>query len=121
MLRPQQLDEFHIASFSHRTIVYKGLLVAPQLTQFYPDLKDPDFQAALAVFHQRYSTNTSSTWMLAQPFHTLAHNGEINTLMGNQNWMRAREADLQSPLWNEDIQKLIPIINPQGSDFHEFG
>ncbi|MXY99087.1 glutamate synthase subunit alpha, partial [Candidatus Poribacteria bacterium] len=110
------LDEFHIASFSHRTIVYKGLLVAPQLTQFYLDLKDSGFEAALAVFHQRYSTNTSSTWMLAQPFHTLAHNGEINTLMGNRNWMRARESDLQSPLWNEDLQKLAPIINPHGSD-----
>ena len=110
------LDEFHIASFSHRTVVYKGLLVAPQLAQFYLDLKDSDFEAALAVFHQRYSTNTSSTWMLAQPFHTLAHNGEINTLMGNRNWMRAREADLQSPLWNEHIQKLVPIINPHGSD-----
>ena len=110
------LDEFHIASFSHRTIVYKGLLVAPQLSQFYPDLEDPDFEAALAVFHQRYSTNTSSTWMLAQPFHTLAHNGEINTLMGNRNWMRAREADLQSPLWNKYIQKLVPIINQHGSD-----
>ena len=110
------LDEFHIASFSHRTIVYKGLLVAPQLDHFYPDLKDPDFQASLAVFHQRYSTNTSSTWMLAQPFHMLAHNGEINTLMGNRNWMRARETDLQSPLWNEHIQKLVPIINQHGSD-----
>ena len=109
-------DEFHIASFSHRTIVYKGLLVAPQLVQFYLDLKDSDFEAALAVFHQRYSTNTSSTWMLAQPFHMLAHNGEINTLMGNRNWMRAREADLQSPLWNEHIQKLVPIINAKGSD-----
>ena len=110
------LDEFHIASFSHRTVVYKGLLVAPQLAQFYLDLKDSDFEAALAVFHQRYSTNTSSTWMLAQPFHTLAHNGEINTLMGNRNWMRAREADLQSPLWNEHIRKLVPIINEHGSD-----
>jgi len=110
------LDEFHIASFSHRTVVYKGLLVAPQLSQFYPDLEDSDFEASLAVFHQRYSTNTSSTWMLAQPFHTLAHNGEINTLMGNRNWMRAREADLQSPLWNEHIQKLIPIIDQHGSD-----
>ena len=109
-------DEFHIASFSHRTVVYKGLLVAPQLVQFYLDLKDSDFQAALAVFHQRYSTNTSSTWMLAQPFRMLAHNGEINTLMGNRNWMRAREADLQSSVWNEHIQKLIPIINKQGSD-----
>ena len=109
-------DEFHIASFSHRTIVYKGLLVAPQLVQFYLDLKDSDFHAALAVFHQRYSTNTSSTWMLAQPFRMLAHNGEINTLMGNRNWMQAREADLQSPVWNERIQKLIPIINTRGSD-----
>ena len=110
------LDAFHVASFSHRTIVYKGLLVAPQLTQFYSDLEDPDFQASLAVFHQRYSTNTSSTWQLAQPFRTLAHNGEINTLMGNQNWMRAREADLQSSVWNENIKDLIPIINPEGSD-----
>ena len=110
------LDEFHIASFSHRTVVYKGLLVAPQLSQFYPDLEDSDFEAALAVFHQRYSTNTSSTWFLAQPFHTLAHNGEINTLMGNRNWMQAREADLQSPLWNKHIQKLVPIIDPHGSD-----
>ena len=110
------LDEFHIASFSHRTIVYKGLLVAPQLVQFYLDLKDSDFEAALAVFHQRYSTNTSSTWMLAQPFRMLAHNGEINTLMGNRNWMRAREADLHSPVWSEHIQKLVPIINKQGSD-----
>ena len=110
------LDEFHIASFSHRTVVYKGLLVAPQLSQFYSDLEDSDFEAALAVFHQRYSTNTSSTWRLAQPFHTLAHNGEINTLMGNRNWMQAREADLQSPLWNEHIQKLVPIIDQHGSD-----
>ena len=110
------LDEFHIASFSHRTIVYKGLLVAPQLVQFYLDLKDSDFEAALAVFHQRYSTNTSSTWMLAQPFRMLAHNGEINTLMGNCNWMRAREADLHSPVWSEHIQKLVPVINKHGSD-----
>ncbi len=109
-------NEFHIASFSHRTVVYKGLLVAPQLAQFYLDLKDSDFEAALAVFHQRYSTNTSSTWMLAQPFHMLAHNGEINTLMGNRNWMVAREADLQSPVWNKHIQKLVPIINKRGSD-----
>lgn len=111
-----EIDGFHIASFSHRTIVYKGLLVAPQLARFYPDLQDADFEASLAVFHQRYSTNTSSTWMLAQPFRMLAHNGEINTLMGNRNWMRAREANLSSPLWKEHIQKLVPIINPHGSD-----
>lgn len=112
----EELTGFHIASFSHRTIVYKGLLVAPQLTMFYSDLCNVDFEAALAVFHQRYSTNTSSTWSLAQPFRMLAHNGEINTLMGNRNWMRAREAELISPVWDEDIQKLAPIINPYGSD-----
>ncbi len=112
----EQLDGFHITSFSHQTIVYKGLLVAPQLATFYSDLQNPDFEAALAVFHQRYSTNTSPTWSLAQPFRMLAHNGEINTLMGNRNWMRAREAELNSPVWNEDIKKLVPIINPLGSD-----
>ena len=115
-LAAAELDGFHIASFSHRTIVYKGLLVAPQLARFYPDLGHSDFEASLAVFHQRYSTNTSSTWMLAQPFRMLAHNGEINTLMGNCNWMRAREADLGSPRWKEQIRKLVPIINPHGSD-----
>ncbi len=113
----RQLEGCHIASFSHRTIVYKGLLVAPQLAMFYSDLRDPDFEAALAVFHQRYSTNTSSTWSLAQPFRMLAHNGEINTLMGNRNWMRAREAEMNSPVWGDvDIKKLVPIINPHGSD-----
>lgn len=112
----EQLDGFHITSFSHQTIVYKGLLVAPQLATFYSDLQSPDFEASLAVFHQRYSTNTSPTWALAQPFRMLAHNGEINTLMGNRNWMRAREAELSSPVWNEDIKKLAPIINPHGSD-----
>ncbi len=112
----EKLDEFHIASFSHRTILYKGLLVASQLAMFYSDLRDVDFEASLAVFHQRYSTNTSPTWSLAQPFRMLAHNGEINTLMGNRNWMRAREAEMNSPVWNEDIKKLAPIINPHGSD-----
>ena len=112
----EALDGFHIASFSHRTIVYKGLFVAPQLALLYSDLRSPDFEAALAVFHQRYSTNTSPTWSLAQPFRMLAHNGEINTLMGNRNWMRAREAEMDSPIWQEDILKLAPIINPYGSD-----
>ena len=112
----ENLVGFHIASFSHRTIVYKGLLASPQLAFFYSDLHDVDFEAALAVFHQRYSTNTSPTWSLAQPFRMLAHNGEINTLMGNRNWMRAREAEMNSPVWNEDIKKLAPIINPHGSD-----
>ena len=112
----EKLDGFHITSFSHQTIVYKGLLAAPQLEMFYSDLRDADFEASLAVFHQRYSTNTSPSWSLAQPFRMLAHNGEINTLMGNRNWMRAREAQMNSPIWNDDIKKLAPIINPHGSD-----
>ena len=115
------LDEFHIASFSHRTIVYKGLLVAPQLTQFYQDLKDPDFQAALAVFHQRYSTNTLSTWMLAQPFHTLAHNGEINTLMGNRNWMRGPRSRFAVTPLERTYQKTCPDYQPTWKRFDESG
>ncbi len=91
-------DRLYIASLSSRTVVYKGLFAARQLASFYPDLRDPDFETALAVYHQRYSTNTFPTWRLAQPFHFLAHNGEINTLWGNRNWMRAREAKLPSEL-----------------------
>src|SRR6185295_1011314 len=86
-----QITDAYIPSFSSRTIVYKGLLVAPQLALFYPDLSDPDYTSALAVFHQRYSTNTFPNWFLAQPFRYLSHNGEINTLQGNRNWMTARE------------------------------
>ncbi|MBI3973502.1 MAG: glutamate synthase subunit alpha, partial [Chloroflexi bacterium] len=82
---------FYIASMSASTIVYKGLFVAPQLRGFYRDFSDPDFETALCVFHQRYSTNTFPNWFLAQPFRMLAHNGEINTLQGNRNWMAARE------------------------------
>jgi glutamate synthase (NADPH/NADH) large chain/glutamate synthase (ferredoxin) len=106
----------YVASFSHRTIVYKGLLVAKQLRGFYPDLQDSLFESALAVFHQRYSTNTFPTWPLAQPFRFLGHNGEINTLQGNVNWMRAREPELKSRVWGSDIEKLKPIIIPGGSD-----
>ena len=114
-LARQELD-CYIPSFSHRTLVYKGLLVAWQLRGFYLDLQDPLFESALALFHQRYSTNTFPTWPLAQPFRLLAHNGEINTLMGNYNWMRAREPELSSRLWGEDIEGLKPIIVPGGSD-----
>ncbi|MBV9581890.1 MAG: glutamate synthase subunit alpha, partial [Chloroflexi bacterium] len=85
---------FYVASLSCRTLVYKGLFAAHQLPAFYPDLRDPDYESGLAVFHQRYSTNTFPTWQLAQPFRILAHNGEINTLLGNRAWMRAREAQL---------------------------
>jgi glutamate synthase (ferredoxin) len=105
-----------LPSCSHRTVVYKGLCVAPQLRRFYADLRDPSFETALAVFHQRYSTNTFPSWPLAQPFRLLAHNGEINTLGGNVNWTRAREADLCAPRWRERIRDLVPVIQPEGSD-----
>ncbi|HET8679245.1 MAG TPA: glutamate synthase central domain-containing protein, partial [bacterium] len=105
-----------IPSLSHATIVYKGLLVSPQLPRFYPDLLDPAYETAIAVFHQRYSTNTSPSWPLAQPFRLLAHNGEINTLQGNVTWMASREAGLRSPFLPEGAGDLLPIIQPGGSD-----
>lgn len=107
---------FHIPSLSCRTIVYKGMMTGKQLTAFYPDLKNPDMETALVVLHQRYSTNTFPSWRLAQPFRYLAHNGEINTLRGNRNWMRARERSLRSEWFGEDIKKLLPIIEEDGSD-----
>jgi glutamate synthase (NADPH/NADH) large chain/glutamate synthase (ferredoxin) len=115
-LAVEGIDDCYLPSFSHRTIVYKGLLVAKQLRDFYPDLQDPLFESGLALFHQRYSTNTFPTWPLSQPFRFLAHNGEINTLQGNVNWMRAREPELHSNLWGEEIDHLKPIIIPGGSD-----
>jgi len=108
--------DFYVASLSCRTIVYKGFFLARSLADFYTDLRDPDCESALAVFHQRYSTNTLPTWALAQPFRRLSHNGEINTLQGNRNWMRAREALLSSSLWGESIAELLPVIDPRGSD-----
>jgi len=110
------LENFYIPSFSHHSLVYKALVVAPQLERFYLDLKNPDFDTSLCVFHQRYSTNTFPTWPLAQPFRMLGHNGEINTLNGNRNWMRAREAEMHSDVWGEEIEKLKPIITEGGSD-----
>jgi len=107
---------FHLPSFSSRTLVYKGLMLAHQVPLFYKELNDPDLTSSLALVHQRYSTNTFPSWELAQPFRFLAHNGEINTLRGNINWMRAREATIESPLYGEDIRKLRPIITPGGSD-----
>src|SRR2546421_154079 len=111
-----ELQPFFVCSLSARTIVYKALLTGTQLGAFFPDLESPDFQTALAVFHQRYSTNTTSTWPLAQPFRPLAHNGEINTLWGNRNAMRAREPALASPLWDEHVDRLTPVIWAEGSD-----
>lgn len=104
----------YVPSMSARTIVYKGLFNAPQLSAFYADLHDPDYEVALAVFHQRYSTNTLPTWQRAQPFRVLCHNGEINTLQGNINWMKAREPLLRAAF--AEAAALRPVIDPDGSD-----
>jgi len=106
----------YVPSLSRRTIVYKGLFSSPQLPRFYPDLAHPAYETALAVIHQRYSTNTFPSWHLAQPFRYVAHNGEINTLQGNALWMQAREAALASRLWGDRIEDLRPVIQPGGSD-----
>ena len=90
------IKHFYIPSFSHHTIAYKGLMTSASLEKFYKDLGNPDYETALCVYHQRYSTNTFPTWPLGQPFRMVAHNGEINTRRGNVNWMRAREAELQA-------------------------
>jgi glutamate synthase (NADPH/NADH) large chain/glutamate synthase (ferredoxin) len=110
------LEPFFVCSLSCRTVVYKALLTGTELARFYADLRAPDYTTALAVFHQRYSTNTTSSWPLAQPFRLLAHNGEINTLWGNRNAMRAREPALASPLWGDAIHRLKPVIWAEGSD-----
>mgnify|MGYP005809629257 CR=1 FL=1 len=107
---------FYVPSLSARTIVYKGLLLAPQIAKFYKELSDPDVTSALCLVHQRFSTNTFPSWQLAHPFRYVAHNGEINTLKGNVNWMHARQSVLESPLFGDDIKKLFPIIQPGGSD-----
>jgi glutamate synthase domain-containing protein 2/glutamate synthase domain-containing protein 1/glutamate synthase domain-containing protein 3 len=107
---------FSVPSLSSRTIVYKGLLLAPQIANFYVELSDPDVMSALCLVHQRFSTNTFPTWQLAHPFHYVAHNGEINTVRGNVNWMHARESILQSDLFGSDLKKLMPVIQPNGSD-----
>jgi len=107
---------FYITNLSSKTLSYKGLLMPEQLGEYFLDLKDPSLTSAICLVHSRYSTNTFPTWDLAQPFRFLAHNGEINTLRGNINWMRARESLLKSRLLGNDIQKLKPVIVPEGSD-----
>jgi glutamate synthase domain-containing protein 2/glutamate synthase domain-containing protein 1/glutamate synthase domain-containing protein 3 len=107
---------FYVPSLSTRTIVYKGLLLAPQITNFYKELSDPEVTSALCLVHQRFSTNTFPSWQLAHPYRYVCHNGEINTLRGNINWMHARQSLLASPVFGEDIEKLLPIITPGGSD-----
>ena len=109
-----------IPSFSARTVVYKGMLTAPQLLGYYPDLQDPRTKSALALVHSRFSTNTFPSWELAHPYRMIAHNGEINTLRGNVNWMRARESQLASELFGDDLPKILPIVRPGGSDSATF-
>jgi glutamate synthase (NADPH) large chain len=109
LARESQLKEFYICSFSSRSIVYKGMFLAESLAEFYPDLNDKDFTSRFVIFHQRYSTNTFPSWDLAQPFRTLAHNGEINTVKGNINWMKIHEQDMSSPLF-KNVNDLKPVI-----------
>jgi len=116
----EDAEMFYIPSLSCRTIVYKGLLLAPQIENFYRELSDPDAVSALCLVHQRFSTNTFPSWQRAHPYRYVAHNGEINTLRGNVNWMHARQSLLSSPLFGEDIKKLDPIIAPDGSDSANF-
>ncbi|HUN90345.1 MAG TPA: glutamate synthase large subunit [Terriglobales bacterium] len=115
-----QKGMFFIPSLSARTIVYKGLLLAPQIANFYQELKDPDVASALCLVHQRFSTNTFPTWHLAHPYRYVAHNGEINTVKGNVNWMFARQSTLASDLFGDDIKKLYPIVQSGGSDSANF-
>ncbi len=107
---------FYVPSLSSSTIVYKGLLLADQTEPYFKDLADPELTSGLALVHQRYSTNTFPTWDLAQPFRFLCHNGEINTLRGNVNWMNARQDLFKSELFGDDISKLFPIATPGASD-----
>ena len=109
-------EYWYLASLSYRTIVYKGMLLTEQLAQYFTDLQQPAMETALALVHSRFSTNTFPSWDRAHPYRYLAHNGEINTLRGNYNWMKAREALFESDLFGEDTPKIRPIINPNGSD-----
>jgi len=110
-------ETFYCGSLSYKTIVYKGLFLSPQVMTYFPDLSDESFESALALVHSRFSTNTFPTWPLAHPFRYIAHNGEINTLRGNENWMKSRETLLKSKLFTPDeIKKLLPIIDEKGSD-----
>ena len=112
----KESNDLYITSMSSRSVVYKGLLLATQIDLFYPDLKEEDIASPLCVVHQRYSTNTFPTWKLAHPFRFLAHNGEINTLRGNLNQLRGREASLASPLFGDEIKKLLPLIDERQND-----
>lgn len=118
-IRSSNLDGreyFYVSSLSSRTIIYKGMLTTEQLAAYFPDLNDPAMDSAMALTHSRFSTNTFPSWPRAQPFRYLSHNGEINTLRGNVNWMHARQSLCKSDLFGEDLKKLLPVINEDGSD-----
>ena len=108
--------DFYIPSFSCRTIIYKGLMLAPQIEKFYVELANPLVKSALCLVHQRFSTNTFPSWKLAHPYRYICHNGEINTIRGNVSWMNARQSVLESPLFGDQIEKVYPVITPGGSD-----
>ncbi len=112
----KNLSDFYVVSFSHRTVTYKGLLNAPQVRQFYTDLRSTEYKTALAIFHQRFATNTLPDWTKAQPYRMLAHNGEINTIRGNRNLMRAREFSDKHGVWGDRYKDLSPMIQPNMSD-----
>ena len=113
-------DRMYIASLSSRTLVYKGMLISYQLADFYRDLADERMSSAFVLVHSRFSTNTFPSWELAHPYRMIAHNGEINTLQGNVNWMRARESQMASELFGEDLAKVLPVVRPGGSDSATF-
>ncbi len=115
-MRERRNSGYYPVSISCRTVIYKGMFLADQLGTYYPDLHDPEFASALALVHQRFSTNTFPTWSLSHPYRMIAHNGEINTLRGNRNWMAARQATAHSPFYGEDISKLWPISYEGQSD-----
>src|SRR5215212_7594432 len=114
--RSDPAHDLAIPSFSSLTLVYKGMLTSPQLRDYFPDLRDERTKTALALVHSRFSTNTFPSWELAHPYRYIAHNGEINTLRGNVNWMRARESQLASELFGDDLEKVLPVVRPRGSD-----
>ncbi|HYF07724.1 MAG TPA: glutamate synthase large subunit, partial [Acetobacteraceae bacterium] len=111
-----QIPELYLCSLSSRSLIYKGMFLAESLTEFYPDLLDPRFVSRFAIYHQRYSTNTFPTWRLAQPFRMIAHNGEINTLNGNVNWMKSHETRLSHPLLDPFMDDIKPVVQAGGSD-----
>ena len=115
-LRSEKVQNFYVPSFSHRTIVYKALALPTVLSKFYSDLNDPDYETALCLYHQRFSTNTFPTWSLCHPFRMLCHNGEINTVRGNRNWLSSRESDFSSEIWGDRVRHLQPMLDPTQSD-----